>query len=253
MGLDAVALCMPPAPRFDIACAALDAGFHVLCEKPPTPTLGELQALAAHAAARGRVLFTTWHSQYNAGVDAARRVPQGRRSEPEGHLEGGRAALASRTGVDWEPGGFGVLDPGINAFSILTRILPQPVIVASCTLEIPGNPGDPDCRAGAFSALVGAGRRSDRRARLATAGASRRGASTWSRPRATTCCCGEGAPSLSSTARWWSPSRRGSTRRSTSTSPNCCARVASHVDVAPLQLVADCLMLGRRVEVESFS
>ena len=32
--LDAVSLCMPPEPRFAIARDALDAGLHVLMEKP---------------------------------------------------------------------------------------------------------------------------------------------------------------------------------------------------------------------------
>src|SRR5262249_25754781 len=63
--LDAVALCMPPGPRFAIARDALEAGLHVLMEKPPTATVGELHALRELADARGRILFTTWHSQYN--------------------------------------------------------------------------------------------------------------------------------------------------------------------------------------------
>src|SRR6516165_6487457 len=54
--LDAVSLCMPPEPRFAIARDALDAGLHVLMEKPPTPTLGELDALRDYAATRSRVL-----------------------------------------------------------------------------------------------------------------------------------------------------------------------------------------------------
>ena len=76
--LDAVALCMPPDPRFAIARAALDAGLHVLMEKPPTPTVGELDAVTAHAAEKGRILFTTWHSQYNAAVDEAKRLLAGK-------------------------------------------------------------------------------------------------------------------------------------------------------------------------------
>ena len=75
--LDAVSLCMPPEPRFVIARDALDAGLHVLMEKPPTPTVGELDALSAHAERRGRILFTTWHSQYNAAVDEAKRLRNG--------------------------------------------------------------------------------------------------------------------------------------------------------------------------------
>ena len=39
----------------------------------------------------------------------------------------------------WEPGGLGVFDPGINALSILTRILPQPVFVTAAELAFPAN------------------------------------------------------------------------------------------------------------------
>jgi D-galactose 1-dehydrogenase len=39
----------------------------------------------------------------------------------------------------WEPGGLGVFDPGINALSILTRILPKPVFVTAAELAFPAN------------------------------------------------------------------------------------------------------------------
>jgi D-galactose 1-dehydrogenase len=44
-------------------------------------------------------------------------------------------------GQDWifAAGGFGVFDPGINAFSILTRILPRPVFVTRAELGFPAN------------------------------------------------------------------------------------------------------------------
>jgi D-galactose 1-dehydrogenase len=39
----------------------------------------------------------------------------------------------------WEPGGLGVFDPGINALSIVTHILPKPVFLSSAVLEFPEN------------------------------------------------------------------------------------------------------------------
>src|SRR4051812_27614371 len=57
--LDAVSLCMPPGPRYGIAREALDYGLHLLLEKPPTPTVGEMLALVGHAAKAGRIMFTT--------------------------------------------------------------------------------------------------------------------------------------------------------------------------------------------------
>jgi D-galactose 1-dehydrogenase len=142
--LDAVALCMPPGPRFAIARDAIDAGLHVLLEKPPTPTVGELHALARHAAMRRRVAFTTWHSQYNAAVDAAKERLAGKTArrlfvdwkEDVRHWHPGQEWI-------WESGGFGVFDPGINAFSIVTKIMPREIFVAAATLEVPSNRATP--------------------------------------------------------------------------------------------------------------
>jgi predicted dehydrogenase len=43
----------------------------------------------------------------------------------------------------WEPGGLGVFDPGINALSIVTAILPEPLRLADATLEVPANRAQP--------------------------------------------------------------------------------------------------------------
>ncbi len=43
----------------------------------------------------------------------------------------------------WEPGGFGVCDPGINAFSIFTKVMPFPVFVESAKLTFPANKQTP--------------------------------------------------------------------------------------------------------------
>ena len=144
LNLDAVSLCMPPEPRFAIASAALEAGLHVLSEKPPTPTMGEFAAMAAHAAASKRILFTTWHSQYNRAVDEARRL-LARETVTRLHVEWKEDVRHWHPGQEWiwQAGGFGVFDPGINAFSIVTKILPQPIFVASSRLEIPENRSTP--------------------------------------------------------------------------------------------------------------
>ena len=48
-------------------------------------------------------------------------------------------------GQDWilDAGGFGIFDPGINAFSILARILPAPVFVTQAELLFPANRNAP--------------------------------------------------------------------------------------------------------------
>jgi D-galactose 1-dehydrogenase len=142
--LDAVAICTPPQPRHEIARAALKAGKHVLLEKPPTATLSELVDLERLAADADKTLFTTWHSQYNRGIDEARRALAGRTV--------GRLAVTWKEDVRrwhpgqawiWEAGGFGVFDPGINALSIVTRIVPTPLFIRRADLEFPSNKDAP--------------------------------------------------------------------------------------------------------------
>jgi D-galactose 1-dehydrogenase len=142
--LDAVAICTPPSVRHAIACEALAAGKHVLLEKPPTTTVAAFHDLARRAAARDRVIFATWHSQFNAGVDAARDRLAGRRIRRL-HIEWKEDVRRWHPGQEWiwQPGGFGVFDPGINALSILTRIMPAAVLVETAELEVPANRDTP--------------------------------------------------------------------------------------------------------------
>ena len=142
--LDAVSLCMPPEPRFAIARDALAAGLNLLLEKPPSPTVGEMVELTRLGVAAKKVTFTTWHSQYNAAVDEAKRRLKGT-TVTKLHVSWKEDVRHWHPGQEWiwEPGGFGVFDPGINAFSIVTKIMPQPVFVSSCTLETPRNKATP--------------------------------------------------------------------------------------------------------------
>jgi len=52
--VEVVSLCLPPVPRYDYAKACLEAGRHVMLEKPPGATLAEVHALEALAANRDR-------------------------------------------------------------------------------------------------------------------------------------------------------------------------------------------------------
>jgi len=138
--LDAVAVCTPPQVRRAIASDCLAAGRHVLLEKPPAATLSELVDLERAAERAGRVLYATWHSRHAAAVEEARRRLAGRRVR--------RLAVAWKEDVRrwhpgqewiWAAGGFGVFDPGINALSIVTRIMPEPVFVRRAELCFPAN------------------------------------------------------------------------------------------------------------------
>ena len=138
--LDGVSICTPPGPRHSFVREALDAGVHVLMEKPPTATISELDDLIAHAKRKERVLFATWHSQYNAAVDKVRDI-LARDGVTKVRIDWRENVRKWHPGQDWvwEPGGFGVCDPGINATSIFTKIMPMPVFVDSAVLTYPSN------------------------------------------------------------------------------------------------------------------
>lgn len=138
--VDAVAICTPPGPRFALASEVIAAGLPVLLEKPPTATLGELDVLIQLAKDRGVAIFTAWHSQYAAGVNAAAAALKGE-AVASLHLDWREDVRVFHAGQQWiwEPGGFGVLDTGINGLSILTRILQEPLLVKHASLLFPAN------------------------------------------------------------------------------------------------------------------
>ena len=135
-----VAICTPPGVRHGLVREALDAGKDVLMEKPPTTTVSEFDDLVAHARIRKRVLFQTWHSRYNAAVARAKAILK-REGVVSLRIDWRESVRKWHPGQDWvwEPGGFGVFDPGINALSIFTEILPFPVFVESARITFPAH------------------------------------------------------------------------------------------------------------------
>jgi len=138
--LDAVILCQPPQVRYAAAPQALLAGKHVFLEKPPGATVSEVEALIALARRQGVTLYASWHSRYAAAVAQAKAWIAERKveridiqwREDVRHWHPGQPWI-------WEAGGFGVFDPGINALSILTEIVGEPITVLSAELEVPSN------------------------------------------------------------------------------------------------------------------
>jgi len=142
--LDAVAVCTPPQARHAIAREALSAGKHVMLEKPPAATLSELADLERLAKAKNLVLMTTWHSQYNRGVDEAKRLLAGE-TVTRLFVEWKEDVRKWHPGQAWifRAGGFGIFDPCINALSIVTKIMPEPIAVTGAELFFPANADAP--------------------------------------------------------------------------------------------------------------
>jgi D-galactose 1-dehydrogenase len=142
--LDAVILCQPPQVRYAAAREALLAGKHVFLEKPPGATLTEVEALVHLAKEQGVSLYASWHSRYAAPVARLREWCAGRVMKS--------VAITWKEDVHrwhpgqewiWEAGGFGVFDPGINALSILTAVLDEPVLLTGAAITTPSNRAAP--------------------------------------------------------------------------------------------------------------
>ena len=144
--VEAVSVASPTSTHFPVARDALLAGRHVMLEKPPATTLGEIVELQRIAAEKGRVLVTSFHAQHNAAVERAREILAGHPPPASVSIEwredferwhGGQA-------WPWQPGGFGVFDPGINALSVLCHVMPAAEFrVERARLRIPPGAATP--------------------------------------------------------------------------------------------------------------
>jgi D-galactose 1-dehydrogenase len=245
----AVSLCMPPLARFAAAEAAIGAGRHVMLEKPPGAGVAEVLTLERMARDNRVTLFATWHSRHAAAVGPARDWLAGRRVRRT-RIEWKEDVRKWHPGQDWiwEPGGLGVFDPGINALSILTAILPMPIRLTSSVLHVPANRQAPIAAELEFAAKGGV-----------TASASfdwrREGDEIWDIVVETD----DGVLRLSQGgARLFleDEEREVPARQEY---PDLYRRFAqlidggeSDVDAEPLVHVADAFMLGRRTQVEPF-
>ncbi|MCA0013603.1 Gfo/Idh/MocA family oxidoreductase [Mesorhizobium sp. B292B1B] len=153
--LEAVSLCMPPQFRYDAARTALEAKKHVFLEKPPGATVSEVEDLKVLATKQGVSLFASWHSRYAPAVEAARTFLASTkiRSAAIVWKEDVRRWHPNQDWI-WQPGGFGVFDPGINALSIATYILPA-MYITSAALDFPENRDAPIAAQVAFRAANG--------------------------------------------------------------------------------------------------
>jgi D-galactose 1-dehydrogenase len=142
--LDAVAICTPPQAHYDAGKLALRNGKHVLMEKPPCTSLAQLAHLQALASAQGVTLYQTWHSRHARGIGLAAELLKARRLESVAVTwkEDVRVWHPGQSWI-WEPGGFGVFDPGINALSILTHLIAEPLFATASTLYVPTNCATP--------------------------------------------------------------------------------------------------------------
>lgn len=141
--LAAIAVCTPPVDRLALLREAFSLGLHVLMEKPPAKTLAEAEMFAPAAGKANLTLFQSWHSRYAAAVEPLRKWIAGQtiRRVEINWLEDVRVWHPGQEWI-WSPG-VGVFDPGINALSILTEIMPSDLSLRESLLSIPANRSAP--------------------------------------------------------------------------------------------------------------
>lgn len=247
--VSAVALCTPPQVRYEIARYALEQGLHVLLEKPPGVTVSEVAALTHLAQKKGVALFASWHSRHAGGVEPAREWLRKRKI---GNItvtwkEDVRIWHPGQTWI-WTAGGLGVFDPGINALSILTRIVPRPLVLKAAELSYPRNSATPIAANLSLTDSYCTPVRAE-------FDFLQIGPQTWNIDVATD----SGALRLSMGGKTLAIDGQEVPCASAAEYPDLYSHFADlvysrrvDVDVAPLQLVADAFLCGRRIEVEPF-
>jgi D-galactose 1-dehydrogenase len=247
--ISALAVCTPPQARFAVARLGLERGLHMLLEKPPAMTVGELDTLVGFARRRSLALFAAWHSRHAQGVEPARAWLDGRRIDSV-DVTWKEDVHVWHPGQHWiwQPGGLGVFDPGINALSILTRLFPQSLVVEDAELAFPANCATPIAARVLLRGAAGFPVRAELDFRQT-------GVQTWDIHVAT-----DGGPLLLSDggARVHVDARAVETPVKAEY-PDLYAHFAQlisdrriDVDASPLRLVADTFLRARRVAVEPF-
>jgi predicted dehydrogenase len=73
-GLDAVIICLPNFLHFPASLAALEAGKHVLCEKPPTLNAAEMKVLQEEADKRALIYFFSRQFRFTPAMRLAKEL-----------------------------------------------------------------------------------------------------------------------------------------------------------------------------------
>ena len=123
-GVDAVSVCVPNHVHAEIAIAALDAGKHVMLEKPMAMNAGQAQSICDARDRAGKVLQMGMVTRQNADAQLLKEVVE---SGQLGEIYQMRIVLTRRRGIPgmggWfttkaKSGGGGLIDIGVHYFDL---------------------------------------------------------------------------------------------------------------------------------------
>ncbi|MBW8890473.1 MAG: Gfo/Idh/MocA family oxidoreductase [Fibrobacteres bacterium] len=156
LDLDAVDVCTPNLSHVPIVQAALEAGKHVICEKPLAVTAREVRQIGELADAKGLKLMTAQHHRFGAAGRAAKRWAEQGFLGPVYHA---RVRAMRRAWLPVSPGfidarlsgGGPCMDIGVHALDLCLWLMgfPEPARVSGTARvnfakgsEIPGMWGE---------------------------------------------------------------------------------------------------------------
>jgi predicted dehydrogenase len=138
--VDAVIVCLPNFLHFPASLAALEAGKHVLCEKPPTMNAAEMKVLRGQAAKRKLIYYFSRQFRFTPAMRAAKKaIGEGRL----GRIYYAHATFIRSRGIPgwgggWftekkRSGGGALIDIGIHALDAVWYLMgsPRPVSISA--------------------------------------------------------------------------------------------------------------------------
>jgi predicted dehydrogenase len=138
--VDAVIICLPNFLHFPASLAALEAGKHVLCEKPPTLNTAEMKVLHEEAGKRDLLYYFSRQFRFTPAMRAAKEaIEQGRL----GKIYHAQTTFIRSRGIpvgvgNWftekkRSGGGALIDIGIHALDAVWYLMgtPRPVSISA--------------------------------------------------------------------------------------------------------------------------
>lgn len=144
--LDAISICTPNKFHEAATTAALEAGCHVLCEKPPAMTVEEAEKMANAAQESGKILTYGFHYRHTPEVETLKRFIDGGEL---GEVYAARVTAVRRRGIPgWGvftnkelQGGGPLIDIGVHMLDSALFLMgyPEPETVLGVTYRKLGN------------------------------------------------------------------------------------------------------------------
>lgn len=138
--VDAAIICLPNFLHFPASLAALEAGKHVLCEKPPTLTAAEMKVLQEEAQKCGLVYGFSRQFRFTPAMRAARQAIE---QDRLGRIYNAQATFVRSRGIPtwgggWftdkkRSGGGALIDIGIHALDAVWYLMgtPRPLSISA--------------------------------------------------------------------------------------------------------------------------